>query len=253
MEDRREFLRSLLVGAIAAVMTHFGFQFNPPPVRPCPPSAEDRLKEYERREREQLEKEGRSAPGRRPPTDGDWLKDPTPAIGRIQFGAAGCTATVIGPRLPSGHYDVLTAAHCVRSPGQVGTLTLRSGQRIGLRVLVVEPGADVCWCRTIGTPQEMPFAALADRLPDPGRAVWHCGFGVHRPGNREAGQLVAGPNGQGQCEYRLSVSSGDSGGAIVEAATGRVLSPVCCTSRLSGTGRVFGGCPEVCQATRPRA
>jgi hypothetical protein len=73
----------------------------------------------------------------------------------------------------------------------------------------------------------------------------HCGYGVHIPGNREDGYVVARENADLQVRYRLSVSQGDSGGGIIATATGELLSPVCCTTRLNGVGDVWGASPRV--------
>lgn len=176
-------------------------------------------------------------------------QNPIEAIGRIQFGSAGCTATVIAPPRADGQYDCLTAAHCVRDVGAEGKMTLRTGKSFRIRVVAMDRGADWCWLRTVDAPAGLPVARLAAAHAAEGTPVWHAGFGVDKPGNVEEGTATRGPVG-GQCEYYLSVSSGDSGGAIVNRATGEVLSPVCCTTRLSGKGRVFGACPEACTAGR---
>jgi hypothetical protein len=183
-----------------------------------------------------------------PPTSPNTLA----AIGRIQFGNAGCTATLINPRRDDGRYDILTAAHCVNGPGQTGTMRLRDGRQFGIKVVSVDTKADVCWCITMNNSEEYPVAILADRSPPVGASVWHAGYGVDVPGNREDGLLEAGPDQNGQCRYRISVSSGDSGGGIAMDYNGHVLSPVCCTTRRGAVGQVWGGAPEVATKLRPK-
>lgn len=176
---------------------------------------------------------------------------PIEAIGRIEFGSAGCTATVIAPRRPDGQYDVLTAWHCIEGQPREGAMRLRNGRSFKVKVVQGVKQADCAWLVTVDAPADLPTARLASRSAAPGQAVWHAGFGVHQPGNVERGKVNAGPNSEGQSEYTLSVSPGDSGGGIVVDVAGEVLSPVCCTTRLGAPGRVWGASPEACQASRP--
>src|SRR6185312_15261015 len=53
--------------------------------------------------------------------------DTAKAIARIQFGNAGCTCTVIGPRRDDGSWWCLTASHCVKGVGQRGTMRMLDG------------------------------------------------------------------------------------------------------------------------------
>lgn len=179
------------------------------------------------------------------------LTDPTAAVGKIKIGNYGCTATVIGPRREDGRWDALTAEHCVPPGVATGTMTLRSGLVLPITVAVKDVRSDCCWLVVDGPP-DLPYAMLAAVTPAPGTPVFHCGFGVDKPGNREAGTVTAAPNGDGQTEYRLSVSSGDSGGGICLTDRGEVLSPVCCTTLPGSVARVWGASPEACQRLRPR-
>ncbi len=175
------------------------------------------------------------------------------AIGRIQFGNAGCTATIIGPRRDDGRWDVMTAAHCVSSKGQSGTMKLRDGRQFGIQTVAIDTKADVCWCVTTVNSEVFPFAFLAPQSPPPGARIWHAGFGIDNPGNREDGSIEAGPDTNGQNRYRLSVSSGDSGGGICLDSNGHVLSPVCCTTQKGALAQVWGGSPEAAARLRPKA
>lgn len=179
--------------------------------------------------------------------------DPLAAIGRIQFGSAGCTATIIGPQRDDGRWWVLTAAHCVSGVGQGGSMKLRDGRSFPLRVVAMDRRADCCWCLSQGEVADYPNARVALRTPASGARIWHAGFGVDRPGNREDGSVVSGPNGDGQIEMRISVSSGDSGGALVLDETGEVISCVCCTTAKGRVARVWGASPEAIARLKSQA
>lgn len=177
--------------------------------------------------------------------------DPLAAIGRIQFGTSGCSATVIGTRRTDGRYLVLSAAHCVKEKGQRGSMRLRDGRSVGLVVLAIDRTADCSWLTTDPTSETFPHAELIEATPAPGSKLWHAGFGVDNPGNREDGELVDGPDAKGQVHMRLSVSSGDSGGGIISTDTGRVISCVCCTAGMARKADVWGASPEAIAKLRP--
>jgi len=179
--------------------------------------------------------------------------DPVNALGRIRFGSAGCTATVIGPRRPDGRWDVLTAAHCVSGVGARGTMTLKDGRSVGLRVTVHHKTPDVAWCVTEEEVADLPYALIAAKNPEPGTAIWHMGYGVDKPGNREDGSIADRENAQGQLRMVLSVSSGDSGGGIFRSDTNELISVVCCTSGIGRTTSMWGCSAEIAQRTRPKA
>jgi hypothetical protein len=189
-------------------------------------------------------------PGPKPPEDGKL--DPVNALGRIRFGNAGCTATVIGPRRPDGRWDVLTAAHCVSGVGARGTLILKDGRSFGLRVVAYHKTPDVTWCVTDDEVKDMPYALIAESNPPVDTPVWHMGFGVDKPGNREDGTVADRENGQGQLRMILSVSSGDSGGGIFRTDTNELVSVVCCTSGMARKVSMWGCSAEVARRTRPR-
>lgn len=179
--------------------------------------------------------------------------NPLGAIGRIQFGNAGCSATVIGERRDDGRYLVLTAAHCVRGQPRAGTMRMRDGRTLAISVARVNDRADCCWCFTDATPETLPFALLAPSTPPVGTRIWHAGYGVDVPGNREDGTLDAPANSDGQVRMTLSVSSGDSGGGICTDDAGRVVSCVCCTSARGQRAQVWGASPESIAASQPAA
>jgi hypothetical protein len=188
-----------------------------------------------------------------PKPPGDGKLDPVNALGRIRFDNAGCTATIVGPRRPDGRWDVLTAAHCVTGVGQRGSLMLKDGRTLGLRVVAYYPRPDVAWCLTDDVIADLPYAMIARENPKPGTAIWHRGYGVDQPGNREEGEVESGEDANGQLRMRLSVSSGDSGGGIFRADTNELVSVVCCTSDMARKAWMWGAATEVIRRTRPRA
>lgn len=196
-------------------------------------------------------------PGPKPPTPpppgGSGKLDPENAIGRIQFGNAGCSATVIGPRRPDGRWDVLTAAHCISSVGQTGRMTMpASNKTYGVQVVNFDRTKDLCWMVTTESIPDIEYAELDAEDPGPGLAVWHRGYGVDRPRNKETGTVADRPNSQGQIRFILNVSSGDSGGGIFRADTNRVVSSVCCTAGKGVKTSMWGGSTENAIRMRPR-
>lgn len=173
------------------------------------------------------------------------------AIGRIQFGRYGCTATVIGP-IGDGDeiVDVLTAAHCVKL-GDVGRMQLKDGRTLDVKCVARDAKHDVAWLQATKPTEEIAWLELAEVPPPPGTPVWHQGYGVDQPANVERGQ-VSGSSKDGKDVYfELSVSSGDSGGGIICTTDNRVISPVCCTTCLGCYGSVRGGAPAAARAIRP--
>lgn len=190
------------------------------------------------------------APGQdRPPAP---APQPLAAIGRIQVGAYGCSATLIGPRHPDGTYDLASAAHCIPDSVRVGMMRLESGKTVGIRVTAIDRNSDCAWFRTIGDVGELPFAMLAEALPKIGEKVWHAGYGEHNPRSREDGTVTDPITTKGQTEFWLSVSSGDSGGGIVCNESGRILATVCCTTQRNRPARVWGCSVEALVKLRPK-
>jgi S1-C subfamily serine protease len=186
-----------------------------------------------------------------PPAPEPPQPNPLAAIVRISRSGVGCSATIIGPRRSDGRYWVLSAAHCSQGLRERWTATTRDGRSFGLTVVALDRRSDVAWMLTDnpGETFSLPFAILAEQAAPAGTAVWHAGFGIDRPGNREDGVVVSPrPDERGQIEYRLNVSSGDSGGAIIRADTGHVLGPVCCTTAPGQLARVWAAAPEVCRS-----
>lgn len=219
---------ALLAGTLAATLA--GLKSSPPTSGTQPPTGSPTTPPIER-------KYGRL--------------DPHAAIGRQQFGKAGCTGTVIGPRRSDGRWDVATAAHCLDGTPSDGTLQLKDGTTLAVTRVKVDQKSDVAWCVTTLPHDDLPYALLADSLPAKGDKVWHAGYGFDKPGNTEQGAVTVPQTDDGQTEFLLSVSSGDSGGAIALDASGRVIATVCCTTRIAGPGRVWGASVESLRKTRP--
>lgn len=245
--NERPWLRMVLIAIASALLSTLGINVVPParpspvppPTSPAPPDTTPPVPIM-------------PAPVPPPPVVPPKPSPNTPAaIVRITFGNSGCSATVIGDRNADGTYDVLTAAHCVSSIGQRGTMRLKDGRTGGIRVVNIDRKADVCWCVTEVNSEVYPFAVLAATTPAIGTRVWHAGYGVDIPGNREDGVVEAGQDGNGQVRYRLSVSSGDSGGGICVNEKNEVLSPVCCTTARGQVAQVWGASPESCARARP--
>lgn len=177
-----------------------------------------------------------------PPPDG--APDALQAIGKIAMQGGYCSGTVVGPRMSDGRWRIVSAAHCFKRVGEDATFIQRTGSSRKIQVIAIDRKADIAICLTEQGQGAMAFTYVANNTPPPGTRIWHAGYGVHIPGNREDGTVVSGPNPSGQVEYELSVSPGDSGGGIVTDSNGHLLSPVCCTTRLAGRGRVWGGSPE---------
>lgn len=173
------------------------------------------------------------------------------ALVQIQFGGAGCTATFVWPQLPDGRWQAMTAAHCVKGQPSSGVAVLKDGRRLRMVVQGHWDEPDVAWLITELPVESVPYAMLAKADGEPGDKIWHAGYGTDRPGNREEGTVTTRSNPQGQCEYELSVSHGDSGGGIALNSNGEVLSPVCCTTAIARKGRVWGCSPVIARKFRP--
>lgn len=170
--------------------------------------------------------------------------DPLQAIGKLVMSGGHCSATVITPPDDQGQQTLLSAAHCVKSVGETCQYFTRAGQMLSCRVKSISRGPDICLLETEPLRAPLPYLLLAESSPAVGSQVMHCGFGVHVPGNVEKGRVLQSDTGNGQVMFELSVSPGDSGGGICLDGRGRVISPVCCTTRIAAVGQVFGGRPE---------
>lgn len=168
--------------------------------------------------------------------------DASNAIGRIQFGNSGCSATVIYPRRADGRWNVVTAAHCNGGVGQRGTITMpKDNKKYGIRVVAHDRTSDLCWMVTEESIDDICYAKLAPSNPEVGVAVWHQGYGFHLPRNREDGVVRAAANSQGQIQFFLNVSSGDSGGGIFRADTNEWIAATCCTQGIAQKTNMWGG------------
>lgn len=182
--------------------------------------------------------------------------DPPKALAKMSFPPYGCTATVIGPRRADGKWDILSAAHCVAhvTVGSKGTMALLDGRKFNITVGFVDARCDVSWLTTDDVSiSDMPYANLSPDNPPVGTAIWHAGYGVDKPGNREDGSITGTENGDGQLNMNLSVSSGDSGGGIFRSDTNEVVSCVCCTTAKGRRASVWGCSVNKARACRPKS
>lgn len=179
-----------------------------------------------------------------PPTPPEPKPDTLNAIVRISSGNTGCSATIIGPRRHDGRYWVLTAAHCVSGTNQHWGMRFRDGRSMGAVVVNLNKTSDWAWMLTESNTETLPFAYLNESSPPPGTPIWHAGYGVDKPANREDGVVTDVPNSEGQIRMRLSVSSGDSGGGIAITSDGKIVSCVCCTSGRGQVADVWGASVE---------
>jgi hypothetical protein len=130
-------------------------------------------------------------------------------------------------------------------------MILADGKRIPVTADIVDRQADIAWLTTDERVDGLSYAVLAPEDPKGEVPVWHAGFGIDKPGNLELGTYTGKPANNGKYQYRLRVSSGDSGGPIVWTEKDWVLSPVCCTTERSAMADVFGGSPARGRALRP--
>jgi len=130
-------------------------------------------------------------------------------------------------------------------------MVLRNGTTLRITYISSDPRSDHAWFTTTLPSERLPYGLLADALPSPDDKVYHGGWGIDQPGNRESGTVVRGDNGAGQTQFRLSVSSGDSGGGIALDSSGRILSPVCCTTAKGQVADVWGANVSECRKTWP--
>ena len=173
--------------------------------------------------------------------------DPREAICKLVKPGSYCSGTVVGRKNANGSYTIVSAAHCYKSVGETVQVAMRDGTTCQACVVALDRKADCSILKTEPSKLILPYINVAKSTPEPGTKVLHAGYGRHNPGNTERGQIIAGPNADGQVQYLLSVSPGDSGGGICVDSDGNLLSPVCCTTNLDHLGNVWGASPEMVQ------
>lgn len=183
-----------------------------------------------------------------PPKTPKPVSDPVPAISHFIVAGERCTCTVVGPQIVTGRWDVLCAAHCVKRVGQIATVCVPNVGCYQARVESIDRKADVAWL-TFRSGASLPYATLADALPDAGTAIWQQGFGVDQPGVRKPGTVVSTTSVAPQIEMKLHVSPGDSGGGIFRQDTGELVAVV----SSYGSGSTFGGSSVAALRSRPPA
>jgi hypothetical protein len=170
--------------------------------------------------------------------------DPWKAICKVVMQGGYCSGTIVGPRRADGRWSLVSAAHCFKRVGESVQVLTRDGLTFSASVVAINRKAD-CAILIADYRDELPFALVAETIPEINSQVWHGGYGFDKPGNRETGVLLAGEDANEQLRYRLNVSSGDSGGGIITDASGKLLSPVCCTTRIAAVADVWGASPNV--------
>jgi len=175
-------------------------------------------------------------------------KPPTPtppmnmekAIVKLRFGSAGCTATIVAPRRTDGRWDVLTAAHCTGDIGSKGSVILQDGKTFPVSVVARNRTSDFSWLIADANEPPPGMALLAQELPPIGTKVWHKGYGVDRPGNKEDGLVTQMPGTSQQLRFELNVSSGDSGSGIFRTDNSELVGVVCCTTAVGRKVSMYG-------------
>jgi hypothetical protein len=191
-------------------------------------------------------------PAPNPPGPGEPKPDPVAAIGRVRFAGGGCSGAAIWPRRADGRWDILCAAHCVSQVGERGTFTLKDGRVINVRVTAMNKNTDCAWFVTEEAIERMPYAVLAKSNPAPGTRVWHAGYGIDKPANREDGDVRTPEEPDGKTKFFLSVSSGDSGGPIFRTDNNEVVSSCCCTMQRGAPAIMFGTSAVNANRLRPK-
>lgn len=175
----------------------------------------------------------------------------TDAIGKLSMSNTHCTATIVGPVSPGdAKLEILTAAHCIRV-NEAAMFKMADGKILHAKCVSRDGDTDAAWLIADNPGGEIPYLLLADDLPEKGEAVFHQGFGIDKPGNLETGTYSQVADAGRKCQFRLNVSPGDSGGAIVLDRSMRIVSPVCCSTNRGGMGDVFGATPMACARIRP--
>ena len=243
--------RSLFIAILAAVITLLGGTtatqvrgggcYSPPPpviVPPPPPTVP-------------APPATKPDPEPAPPPKPEPTKEPIRAVVRVIMSGGYCSGTIVGAPRKDGTVTIVTAAHCLRAVGERVTLhTLHdtgNTRSFAATAIAIDRTADAAILVSESPQPGLPWLPLATETPEVNTAIWHAGFGQDQPGNVEKGRVLAKPNRDGQTQYWLSVSPGDSGGGIMLDSQGRLLSPVCCTTNLAAPGNVWGAAPEVLQ------
>jgi hypothetical protein len=170
--------------------------------------------------------------------------DPWKAICKVVMQGGYCSGTIVGPRRADGRWSIVSASHCFRRVGEQVQILTRDGLTFSASVVAINRKAD-CAILIADYRDDLPFALVAETIPEINSQVWHGGYGFDKPGNKETGILLAGEDSNEQLRYRLNVSNGDSGGGIITDASGKLLSPVCCTTRIAALADVWGASPNV--------
>lgn len=218
MNWRLALLQGLLVGVFASISVLLTLFFQSPYVPPPP-----------------------APPGQEPPPP---KHPPEMAIVKVIMDGGYCSGTVIRPQRSDKRWYIISASHCFRGVNESVRIQFRDGKSFGANVVAINRKCDGAILLTAPIDEALPSLELAPQTPEAGVKIWHAGFGFDRSGNREEGKLLGGPDANGQNRYWLNVSNGDSGGGICLDQENRLLSPVCCTTRIAQPATVWGAAPE---------
>lgn len=170
---------------------------------------------------------------------------PEMAIVKVVMSGGYCSGTIVKPQRPDKRWHCVSASHCFSKTGEKVRIQFRDGKSFAAEVIAVNRKSDVAILLTEPIHEPIPCVGIATQTPEVGAKVWHAGFGFDQPGNHEEGEFLGGPDSNGQNRYWLNVSNGDSGGGILLASENKLLSPVCCTTRIAKPATVWGAAPEV--------
>lgn len=184
-------------------------------------------------------------------TRGPGRSDAVAATVRLVVGNGHCTATIVGPKRPDGRWDVLSAAHCAAAVGTAGVITLKDGRTFTVTVAAMSRARDICWLVTDRVSGDLPFATIAVGAVPRGLKVFHVGYGEDKPANREDGHVASEVGNDGFFWAMLSVSRGDSGAGVFNAATGEIVGVVHGTSAMGRYGLMRSACASCAVSIRP--
>lgn len=164
----------------------------------------------------------------------DTVYDAKRSTYRISHGRSGCSATCVGRDSVDGSYILYTAAHCVDRIGDIVTVHVDSNTRIRSTVIGLDKVSDACVIRTQPTRIRLYSSRVYSGKASNGVRVWHIGYGIDKPGNREEGSIIGYDSDRRQYMSDISVSSGDSGSGVHTVDGDYVVGTVCCTVSVGG-------------------
>lgn len=222
---RRNVVRAAIYTIIAALATYALSRIGVP-IRVAPEDISRIVDEIERRRSEQPPLPSKSKY--------EVIYNPSKSTYRISHGNSGCSATVIDRHRDTGAYILVTAAHCVSGERSRVSVHVPSMGTITGYVVAYDRQRDAAVIETTPTDYTLYASRVSTTRRPLGRRVWHIGYGVDRPGNREAGTIIGYDDTSSQYMSDVSVSSGDSGSGVHDADDDTVCGTVCCVVSSGG-------------------